>query len=213
MFGTRDVTLNPVAPAALCTLADAKALCGISCSTDDALITSLTVLASSAVEKYCNTIFAARTVTEIVIPEENVSGLMLRYAPSGDVATIRRDDTGAGFVSETVGDYRVMKSTGILKRKDGTAIPASTYEIVYAAGYADADVPPEIRQAVLELTRQIYNFRGSPLAEGIAKVQTADVGSTEYTNQFGATMLGPTGSALPVAVAAMLGPYVSTFAP
>jgi len=203
MYGPREVELTPAAPAAFATLAEAKSFLGISGAEHDDMLTRALASASVAIEAFCNTVFPQRTVTEFAVAEDEVSTFVLRHAPVSAVASVSIAGT-----AYDVAEFRIMKTSGMVRRVDGAAMPSGDFEIEYTAGYAT--VPEGVKQAALEYVRDVYNGAGRDVT--VASEDVPDVGRVSYASDPYA-IGGPTGAKLSATVAAHLMPYVSRFAP
>lgn len=203
MWGVRDVALNPVAPAAWVTLADAKAFLGVTDAAMDARISAVIAAACLTVENYIGAIVAQRTVTEILDTEDAYSTLVLRYRDIQEVTSLSKAD-----VAETLTDYRLLKGMGALRRLDGACFEPTKWTAVYTAGYPAGDIPAAITEATLALIRALYNSKG--LALGVKSESVDDIGSASYGAD---SFTNANGTAVPLDVAAMLGPYVQQVLP
>lgn len=213
MFAIRDVTVEPLRPTALAALADLKAMPGVSGATDEAL-TALLVTVSQAVELYCNDVFSLRTVTEIIMAQDDMTNMLLRYTPANTLDAITYNAGGAE-ITANVADYRVLKGLGALRRVDGTLIPAATWTVTYEAGYAADAIPPAIQRAVIEFAREMFVAQKAGRSAGVTSETVPDVGSTDYASGgiYAGGDMGPTGARVPLQVAALLGPFVNNFMP
>lgn len=131
---------------ALTTLSDAKAIAGISGSTDDALLELLINSASISISGFCDRQFGRQDYTEY-IPASGRQALLLRQWPIAAVSSV--SDNGVALVLNT--DYRLDaqdKARGQLYRENGwsgkymvrgmTDDPAASARIIsvtYTAGY------------------------------------------------------------------------------
>lgn len=203
MFGPRDVSLDPVQPIAFVSATDAKAYVGVTGSADDALIDSLCKAASASLEGYCNTIFGQRTVTEIMWPEDAITSLVLAHSPAISLTSISFDDT-----AQTVGNYLLMKSAGVVRNSNGDQIPAQKVTVVYVAGYGT--LPDDVLEATRQLVKFLYGAKSRDAA--IASESIDGVGSAAYRG-LEDVVKGPTGVALPGPIAALVARHVRSFNP
>lgn len=201
MYATRDVTLNPVPPAAWLTLADAKAFMGVSGASDDALITAIVAAACLAIESYCGRPIAERTVTETVWTEEPHGALILSTPAVSALTSLALNGE-----AQTVGDYVLLKAAGMVRHGEGAAFGAGKWHLVYTAGYAAGSVPTPVIHATKELVRDLYRSKGR--VAGIAREAVSDVGEVSYLTEGVYMATGATGQKLPSNVAAYLDPYV-----
>lgn len=198
MFGTRDVALSPALATAFIETSDAKTFLGVSGSDYDDTIEAMVLAASQAIEAWCGGIFTQRTVTETMFPEDSLGNLVLSHSPIISLTSVTIDD-----VTETLGDYRLMKQLGALRRVDGGAIAGNTIVAVYAAGYAT--IPDDVQQATREFVRDLFNSRDRE--SHIASEMVPDVGSITYRATHD-SVPGPGGTRIPGSAAALLGAYV-----
>lgn len=204
MYASRDVTLNPIAPAAWLTLADAKAFIGVAGATDDALITALIAAACLSIESYCARPIAERAVSEALWTEEAHGSIVLAIPQVSVLSALTHADE-----AQTVGDFALLKSAGMIRRNDGSALGAGKWTFTYTAGFADGSIPAPIVQATKEYVRDLYNSRGRQV--GVESESVPDVGEVSYFETSTYMSAGPNGTRLPSHVAAYLEPYVLRF--
>ena len=149
MFGFRDVAEGTPASPGLVSLASVKAALGVTDAGQDADLTSLIETTSAAVESYCNDVFAKRTISETIVLMDSATTLVLRYSPTSATLTSIGYDDGAGLVAATPSEWRVLAGMGAIRRRDNVAMLASTWTIVYEAGYDADKVPADLQRAVL----------------------------------------------------------------
>lgn len=221
MFGPRDIALSPLVVSVananpFVSLADIKTFLGVSGSGDDALLTVMLDTACQNIELYCNTIFAQRTVTEQIWPEDPMMTLILGRSPVISLTSLTIDSAAQSNLST---DYYLSLAAGFLKRVDGAYIggnnPAlsrdgfnvlagTTMQIVYVAGYAT--IPPAVVEATKEFVRDLYLAKDR--VAGVKSESLTDVGSITYADSVEMSELGPGGIRVPLGVAALIGPFV-----
>lgn len=196
----RDVTILPEVPAApFASLSEAKAYLGIAGSGSDTLLTSLLTTATATVEAYCNTVIGLRAVEERITLDCAMRSLVLRHAPAVEVTSLEFDGT-----AQTVADYRLSKSTGMLREINGVEFgPDADWVVEYSAGWSV--IPEPIKRATLELVKAGY--LASERDGSIAKESVPDVADTEYRAAADNLITGPNGTQVPHNVAAFLEPY------
>lgn len=204
MYASLDASISPAVPVALCTLADAKALLGITGSDKDAELNARIGAATAAIERYCGTIFGKRTVTETFRFPDRVSQIVLKYAPVVSVASVAIDG-----VAEDLANLDVAKALGIIRHGDFMAFGTAKTVVVYSAGYESADIPPAVARAALDLVA--YEYRSQNQTDDIARESVVDVGTAEYRSAAERT-LTRNGVAVPARIALALSLYVVGFA-
>jgi hypothetical protein len=139
----------------LATVQGAKDLLGITDASQDALLESILIGASSAVSSYCGRVFGSEVVTETTAGSDRYS-LVLTRRPLISVSEVRRDDD----VVDT-DDYQIESDVaGILYNLSRwaklTNYRPDYWAIDYTAGYVlpnhtgTQTLPGEIEQACLE---------------------------------------------------------------
>ena len=148
------------------TLAEAKAHLRVTASNDEALITSLIIVA----RQYVEAILWRKLITQTLTLERDrfPTGADVLLLPGGDVASV----TSIGY-TDTNGDAQTITT----QQENLTAVPAelspafeeswqttrrqqAAVSIVYAAGYGSAsDVPEPIRHAMRLLIGDYYENR------------------------------------------------------
>lgn len=200
---SRDAEISPELPAAWITRAEVKTDLGITGAAQDAKIDALLIPACTLVEAYCGTVVAQRTVTERLQLEDACSALTLRYAPAISLTSLEFDG-----IAQTVGDFRLAKSTAIVRHTLGTAFGAEgDWVVVYTAGFAT--VPAPIKQATLDLVRHLLSV--SARDETLRRESVADVGETEYADTAVSLVTGANGAKVPPSVANALANYALQF--
>ena len=141
---------NPIQPV---TLTEAKDWCRIDVTDDDALITRLIKGARKVCETYVNLSFITRTVTATI--HNGLGNFTLPYGPViGDITSFA--DADAGVMT----DYNLRTPYG------------SDIVVVYNAGYADGDLPEDLRTALLCQIAWMYENRGDAKIAGALSVET-----------------------------------------
>ena len=199
MFGNRDASFTPATPAAWVTLADVKAVLGVTGSDQDARITALLATASEQIEKYTGCLVAQREVTEFAYPEDQIDVFVLSRYPVSALTSFHIDDA-----AETLTDYRLAAAQGMIRRKDGTAITGREFKFVYSVGWAAGNVPAALVEAAKQLVKELYNADGRDSA--VRRESLPDAGEVEYRDDH--MMFKSNGIALPVTVAALVAPCV-----
>lgn len=172
---------------ALATLAEVKALLGITHTDDDAQLTPLVASASVAVERYTEATFARTDFTEI--HDGGGEALILNRLPVVAIASVQDRTTGAA-----VSHHDLDPATGMVYRRvDGLGQRRweggrRRFEVTYTAGHDGA--PDDVKQA---------------LAMIVAASRENPAGMTAQKD--GDYSFSATGSPLPPAAAAILGRY------
>lgn len=159
------------------TLAEAKAFCRIEVSDDDTIIDALISAATEQGELFTNRVFVERTI------EGFFSGVCSSHAEPYYFIEIRRSPlitlsalevySGGAYAAFT--DYvlrnddrfsRVLFPNGLADANlDSDAV--YPFKITFTCGYgAAADVPDDIKQAVLAHINFLYENRGDVIADG-----------------------------------------------
>lgn len=200
MFGARDVSISPEAPASgFASLADVKSFLGISGAGSDTRLNTLIAAATLQIEGYCGRILAQRTVTELLDADDAYSAIVVSRFPIISLTSVKFDD-----VAQTVGDFRASKSSGVLRVAAGGTFPIGLLEFVYEAGYATIPVP--IGEACIRLVAALYNSNGQAI--GVKSETVEGVGSVTY----GEAGVSRNGANVPFEVANLLTPYTVEFA-
>jgi uncharacterized phiE125 gp8 family phage protein len=200
MFGSRDVALNPETPAALAPLADVKAFLGVSGVDQDARLNALIATAGATLERYCGALLSQRTVTEVLVADDAHGTLVLGRFPVISLTSVSFDG-----VAQTLGDFRLAKRAGTLRRVDGAAFPLGTITLVYEAGWTAATAPA-VAEACTRLVASLHQSKGQRL--GVAAEAVPDVASVTYGNSGGVTRGGVS---LPSEVSSLLAAYALEF--
>lgn len=169
---------------ALVTNTQIKDFLGISASTWDTLLTTLSSRAQAMVDRYCNRTLGSASYTE------DISGmgmpyLIVRHTPITtltSVSSLDRDTAGTETATAiSVGSYRydaetgcisLINSRGIWRDDDGyyAAAPRSVlsprfepgfknYRVVYTAGYTTGTVPADITDAIIQIAAELFKMR------------------------------------------------------
>ena len=156
----------PPSTTKLIALADLKALLGIADSANDALLGTIIQRGSDAIARFCNRVFAQRTIQE-TLPGPGGQLLKLKFSP---VVTL----TSIAFDGETVDSdtYTLTEpDAGIVLRESYWAYTGHkySYTATYVHGYNLPDMagtdtlPHDIQQAALELCKGMWLARQSPV--------------------------------------------------
>lgn len=142
-------------------LATAKSHLRVETADEDALIGVYLSAAKAAIEKATGKLLAPRIVTQAVSGfPGGERAIRLWFGPVSGAVTIAYDD--ANGAAQTLVDYRLVEgSNAQLLPAYGDVWPSAqtgpgTVRLSYTAGYAAADVPPDLDQAVLLTTAHFY---------------------------------------------------------
>lgn len=144
----------------LCALADVKSYLGITDSNSDAVLTTLISNASTAIESYCNRVFAQATYTET---RNGGCGpkLYLMNGPVTAVTSVTVNGQSVPPAPDAVSYGFVFDSSIVYIRPGG--YPGEFYKgiqnvtVVYTAGYATT--PPDVNQACVLWVAAIFAKR------------------------------------------------------
>ncbi len=174
-----DLYTITVPPAELpVTLAEAKAFMKITSTAEDTLINALIQAATDQLESYTGQFFVERTVQGIfssllIAKTEVYPYVKIRRAPLKSVTSVQVSSEGS-FVDE---EYQIKKHnhgfSRILFPSFDTSIDDTPYplQIVFVAGYgAAADVPDQVKIAIMEYVNFLYRNRGDCLDAGACGV-------------------------------------------
>jgi len=189
----------------LIALADLKAILGITDSANDTLLGNIIQRGSDAIARFCNRVFAQRTVIE-TLPGTGGQLLKLKFFP---IVTL----TSIAYDGDTVdGDTYTLTEpdAGMVYREAGWFYTGHAYD--YAATYthdynlpdmSGADtLPYDIQQAALELCKGMWLARQRDPAVSMESVP--DVYTVQYGGQGnGGALVG----AIPLNVQELLLPY------
>jgi hypothetical protein len=187
----------------LIALADLKAILGVTDGANDTLLGNIIQRGSDAMARFCNRVFAQRTVVE-TLPGPGGQLLKLNFSP---VVTL----TSTAFDGETVDSdtYTLTEpDAGIVFCESYWAYTGhkSSYTATYAHGYNLPDMsgadtlPHDIQQAALELCKGMWLARQRD--PSVTMESVPDV----YTVQYGVKNGGSLG-AIPPNVQELLLPY------
>jgi hypothetical protein len=194
----------PPATTKLIALADLKAILGITDSANDALLGNIIQRGSDAIARFCNRVFAQRTVIEI-LPGPGGQLLKLKFSPivtltsisldsetvDSDTYTLTEPDAGIVFC-ETYWAYTGHKYSYTATYVHGYNLPEMT---------GNDTIPHDIQQAALELCKGMWLARQRD--PSVAMESVPDV----YTVQYGQGKNGVAVGAIPPNVQEPLLPY------
>lgn len=192
-------TLTVVTPAAshdLIDLATFKDDHGVSGGSLDGILARMISRASSAISKGAGRVFAAETVRETFVYEEEarpgpvnvgLSELALARYPLVSITSVsERDTAGADLVTLTASDYKVNYDAGFLyrARSDGSLTRWTAQEIVveYVGGFSS--IPDDLAGAASILAWDRYVSRNqdrtvkSRFVDGVDRVEFYQPGPT-----------------------------------
>lgn len=209
------VVVTPAASLNLLTLADLKALLGITSAAEDARLTLLLAQASNICANYCSRVFAKEGVTETFrlsrndrfggrmrfdgIQQEAESLILNRYPVDSAVAIVlTEDDT---LLATT--DYAVNYDNGMITRLfDGVPMNWAADKVVvsYTGGYTlPAAAPGDLAHACTIITSQMRSgLSRDPLAK---RIEIPDVQTVDFW------VGGVTSTGLPVEATSILDKY------
>jgi len=192
----------PPSTTKLIALADLKAILGITDGASDPLLGNIIQRGSDAIARFCNRVFAQRTIIE-TLPGPGGQPLKLKFSP---VVTLTSIAFGETVDSDTC--TLTEPDAGIVFREAGWAYTGHqySYTATYAHGYNLPDMagtdtlPHDVQQAALELCKRMWLARQRDPAVTMESVP--DV----YTVQYGAKN-GSSLGAIPPNVQELLLPY------
>jgi uncharacterized phiE125 gp8 family phage protein len=155
------------------TLAQAKAQCRVTDSSEDALITSYIVAARDWVEQYTGHILVQRALTKTF--SEFWDYLELPYRPVVSITNIAYTDT-AGAAQTLLPGVLVATSYPYRIRPVDAWPAIQTYSpvvVTYTAGYAAGTEPQALLQAILMLVSHYHTNRGAMLEAPIQEIPLA----------------------------------------
>jgi hypothetical protein len=178
----------------LISLADLKAILGISDSASDTLLGNIIQRGSDAIARFCNRVFAQRTIIE-TLPGTGGQLLKLKFAPITTLTSIAFD----GDTVESDSYALIEPDAGMVYREARWCYTGHAYDYsaTYPHGYnlpdmAGADtLPHDIQQAALELSK------GMKLARQRDPSVTMESVPDVYTVQYGAKDGGSLGAIPP----------------
>lgn len=145
----------------LISLSDLKTKLGISGSTYDTFLTDQIELVSQAIEAYCRRKFEETDYIQTYYREDVVypRSVDLYQFPVKTIASVveKESSVDAGTTLDATA-YRINKSTGRLINECGYFFNSGKIvEVTYTAGYATADMPAPIINAVVGIVQERYN--------------------------------------------------------
>lgn len=166
------------------TLAEAKLHCRVDLDTDDALIGSLITAAREYVERVCRPQLALISQTwRYVADELPASRFELRPYPLRSVSSIVITDDDGNETTYSSANYLVDTASepGRVTLKGTASWPSTTlrelngFAVTFVAGFGDdpANVPQQIRQAMLLLIGHWYENREEQVITGAAPASVA----------------------------------------
>jgi Phage gp6-like head-tail connector protein len=195
----------PPSTTKLIALADLKALLGITDGANDALLGNIIQRGSDAIARFCNRVFAQRTIIE-TLPGPGGQLLKLKFSPIVTLTSITLDGETVDSSTYTLTE----PEAGIVFREAGWAYTGHkySYTATYVHGYNLPDMtgtdtlPYDIQQAALELCKGMWLARQRDPAVTMESVP--DVYTVQYGGQGnGGALVG----ALPLNVQELLLPY------
>ena len=194
----------PPSTTKLIALADLKAVLGIADSASDALLGQIIQRGSDAIARFCNRVFAQRTVVE-TLPGSGGQLLKLKFSPVVTLTSIAFDGDTVDSDSYTLTE----PDAGMVYREAGWFYTGHAYDYAatYSHGYNLPDMagtdtlPHDIQQAALELCKGIWLARQRDPSVSMESVP--DV----YTVQYGQGKNGVVVGAIPPNVQELLLPY------
>jgi len=129
----------------------------------DAFLARAITQVSAAITNYCNRVFAAETVRDVVYSRLGETQLQLSRFPVINVTAVMvADGTGGQVALAENTDYLVDAPRGWLLRLGGGGVPTSWYNtpttVTYQAGFQD--IPGDLQQAALRLIAARFHNRG-----------------------------------------------------
>ncbi len=192
---------TPSSTRQLTTLANLKAVAGITAITDDTLLGLIIDRQSAAIETFCNRIFAKQTYTE-TIAGNGTNKLRIAQYPLVSVTSITNDEITVASTDYTTQD----RESGYIYSNYGwyNTLGEKLYSVVYVSGYilpgmaGTRDLPYDIEDACIKACYASYVSRKiNPLikSESVPEVYSVDYGTNGMN------------SGLPLIVKDMLIPY------
>ncbi len=182
------MTISITAPAQsykLTTVADFKALVGITTTDDNALISTIIDRVSAQTVAYCNQNFAKQTYTE-TMSGSGGKNLMVTNTPIVSITSVTYDGTVVDPSLYTIQEPEIglIRSTTRWNYTYGDYL----YSVVYVAGYVlpsftsgTVNLPLDIQAAALEMAKSMYNSRdedSSLFSESVPDVYEAQYGGS-----------------------------------
>jgi hypothetical protein len=194
----------PPSTTKLIALADLKALLGITDSANDSLLGNIIQRGSDAIARFCNRVFAQRTIQE-TLPGPGGQLLKLKFSPIVTLTSIALDGEAVDPDTYVLTEPEV----GIVFRESYWAYTGHSYDYAatYVHGYNLPDtagtdtLPHDIQQAALELCKGMWLARQRDPSVTMESVPDA------YTVQYGQGKNGVSVGAIPLNVQELLLPY------
>ena len=195
----------PPSTTKLITLADLKAILGITDSASDTLLGNIIQRGSDAIARFCNRVFAQRTIIE-TLPGPGGQLLKLKFSLIVTLTSIAYDGETVDSDSYTL----IEPAAGIVFCESYWAYTGhkSSYTATYAHGYNLPDMsgadtlPHDIQQAALELCKGMWLARQRDPSVSMESVP--DVYTVQYGGNGGK---GAVVGAIPPNVQELLLPY------
>jgi len=176
----RDVIRGAITGAEPITTAEAKLQARIETTADDALLAVLIPAVRSAAEQYTRRALVAGSFTYVVRGDDKPvcrDALALPWVPVSALTSISYIQASTGAtVALTVGDFelRTFEGFAFVAPIVGRSWPTDTEEIriEYACGYAQADVPLDIKLALLLSLAEWYGQREDVEQHTLGKAST-----------------------------------------
>jgi hypothetical protein len=165
VVGFELVAQTPPVPAAYFTVAEARQVKPLddAAKYTDGMIEAMRATVESALERRCAVAFVPRTATE-TLDGDNARDLVLQWPLPLAVTSLAID----GSSTSTTG--LVLYRSGIIRRPDRWPAGDGNVTLTYTHGYSQ--VPPEIKQAALLLTK-IWLVKG-PVDDRMTSMSTED---------------------------------------
>ena len=157
---------------AFVTIAETESRLDIAAGTEDAKLTLLIDAATDLVEKYCGRRFKQTEYSEEKYPGKNTNQIFLRNFPISeevaDAPTVLIDD-------EAVEVEEIDYKKGILELASIANEGLSNVKVTHKSGYADADIPHDLKEAVFLL---VARSRNTGKSTGISSESVGDYSVT-----------------------------------
>lgn len=159
---------------AVVTVAEAKAHLNITSTAHDAELATIIPAAESVIAQRVGPL-EPTTVTSSVAGHSGT--LILPTSPVISLTTV----TPVGGTALTVADLTLDGTAGLVTYTSGAAFGARRYTVVYSAGRAAGALPADLRFAVLELVRHLWQSqRGPGNRPGSSAIETASAPGAAY---------------------------------
>jgi len=142
---------------ALVTTAEARAVCGVSGTADDAWIDALIARASAAVEAFIGQPVRSGQYTETLLMDGRAHTAWLSRWPVTAVSALDVDGADA-LASYTV---KHQPGGGLTRWDERRSVPWPAGELVVSYTAGAATTPPDVAAAVLETVRAWFPLRGA----------------------------------------------------